>query len=109
MEVCGRVVDFDESLEFSFDSPDCTWEETQNLPEQWGIEKFYRIRLKTAMKAGEKHNYTEGEDLVKWVLGRPAGEEKPMMEKAFALAAECAEEWIENGIDAAMRLTGTKK
>ena len=46
---------------------------------------------------------------MKWVLGRPAGEEKPMMEKAFALAAECAEEWIENGIDAAMRLTGTKK
>jgi hypothetical protein len=57
MEVCGRLVDFDESLEFSFDSPDCTWEETAVLPSQWGIEKFYRIRLKSALKAGEKHTY----------------------------------------------------
>jgi hypothetical protein len=58
MEVCGRVVDFDESLEFSFDCPDCTWEETRILPSQWGIEKFYRIRLRSALKAGEKHTYT---------------------------------------------------
>lgn len=57
MEICGKVVDFDESLEFSFDSPDCTWEETAVLPEQWGIEKFYRIRLKAALKAGEKHTF----------------------------------------------------
>jgi hypothetical protein len=57
MEVCGKIVDFDESLEFTFDNPDCTWEETQVLPEHWGIEKFYRIRLKSALKAGEKHTY----------------------------------------------------
>lgn len=67
-----------------------------------GMDAFPRIRVGTGDRP-------EGEDLVKWVLGRPAGEEKPMMEKAFALAAECAKEWIENGIDAAMRLTGTKK
>jgi len=57
MEVCGKAVDFDESLEFSFDSPDCTWEETTSLPSQWGIEKFYRIRLKTALMAGEKYTF----------------------------------------------------
>ena len=67
-----------------------------------GTDAFPRIRVGTGDRPA-------GEDLVKWVLGRPAGEEKPMMEKAFALAAECAKEWIENGIDAAMRLTGTKK
>jgi hypothetical protein len=55
MEVCGKVVDFDESLEFTFDIPDCTWEETEILPEQWGIEKFYRIRLKSALEAGKKY------------------------------------------------------
>ena len=53
--VNGKVVDFDKSLEFTFDSPDCTWEETAVLPEQWGIEKFYRIRLKTTLKAGEQY------------------------------------------------------
>ena len=57
MEVCGRVVNFDESLEFSFDNPDCTWEETAILPSQWGIEKFYRIRLKSALKAGEEKTF----------------------------------------------------
>lgn len=57
MEVCGKIVDFDESLEFSFDNPDCTWEETEILPSQWGIEKFYRIRLKTALRAGEKYTF----------------------------------------------------
>jgi hypothetical protein len=57
MEVCGKVVDFDEDLEFSFDSPDCTWEETEILPVHWGIEKFYRIRLRAALDAGEKKTF----------------------------------------------------
>ena len=57
MEVCGRAVEFDQSLEFNFDSPDCTWEETENLPKQWGIEKFYRISLKAALKAEEKYTF----------------------------------------------------
>lgn len=54
MEVCGKTVDFDEDLEFSFDNPDCTWEETAILPSQWGIDKFYRIRLRGEIKADEK-------------------------------------------------------
>ena len=58
MEVCGKVVEFDPSLEFTFDNPDCTWEETQVLPEHWGIEKFYRIRLRTALKADEEKTFT---------------------------------------------------
>ena len=58
MEVCGKVVDFDPSLEFSFDNPDCTWEETEVLPEHWGIEKFYRIRLRAPLKAGVEQTFT---------------------------------------------------
>ena len=58
MEVCGKTVDFDRSLEFSFDNPDCTWEETEVLPKHWGIEKFYRIRLRASVKANEKYSFT---------------------------------------------------
>lgn len=57
MEVAGSVVDFDESLEFSFDIPDCTWEETANLPSQWGVDKFYRIRLRAPLKADESKTF----------------------------------------------------
>ena len=58
MIVCGKVVEFDESLEFSFDNPDCTWEETQVLPEHWGIEKFYRIRLRGTLEAEKTKAFT---------------------------------------------------
>lgn len=58
MEVCGKVVEFDPSLEFSFDNPDCTWEETQVLPEHWGIEKFYRIRLRGSLEAEKIKAFT---------------------------------------------------
>ena len=51
----------------------------------------------------------KGEDLVAWVLGRPGEEEKPKMEAAFAVAAECAKEFAEYGVDAAMRLCAAKK
>jgi hypothetical protein len=57
MMVNRRIVDFEPSLEFSFDSPDCTWEETEMLPSQWGTEKFYRIRLKAYLKAGEQKSF----------------------------------------------------
>ena len=57
MQVGGRIVSFDESLEFSFDIPDCTWEETEKLPEQWGVERFYRIRLRGALAADTKQIY----------------------------------------------------
>ena len=67
-----------------------------------GTDAFPRIRVGTGDRPA-------GEDLVKWVLGRPSGEEKPLMEEAFALAAECAAEWAAHGTDAAMRLAGAKK
>jgi len=57
MQVGGRTVDFDPSLEFSFDVPDCTWEETQSLPSQWNIDRFYRIRLRSALSAGEERTF----------------------------------------------------
>ena len=53
----GSVVEFDRSLEFGYDVPDCTWEETQSLPAQWGIDSFYRIRLKAYLKAGEQKSF----------------------------------------------------
>ena len=62
-----------------------------------GTGDFPRIRVGTGDRP-------KGEDLAAWVLGRPGAEEKPKMEAAFALAAECAAEWTEKGIDAAMRL-----
>ena len=57
MVVCGKSVEFDPSLHFFFDNPDCTWEETQVLPKHWGIEKFYRIRLCAKMTANEKYTF----------------------------------------------------
>ena len=62
-----------------------------------GTDQFPRIRVGTGDRPA-------GEDLVKWVLGRPGAEEKPKMEDAFGRAAECAFEWVRNGIAAAMQL-----
>ena len=64
-------------------------------------DAFPRIRVGTGDRP-------EGQDLVRWVLGRPGENEKPLMEKAYEAAAECAAEWTENGIDAAMRLAAEK-
>ena len=66
-----------------------------------GTDAFPRIRVGTGDRP-------EGQDLVSWVLGRPGEEEKPCMQRAFDAAAECAEAWTENGIDAAMRLAAEK-
>ena len=66
-----------------------------------GTDAFPRIR-------GGTGDRPEGQDLVSWVLGRPGEEEKPCMQRAFDAAAECAEAWTENGIDAAMRLAAEK-
>ena len=66
-----------------------------------GTDAFPRIRVGTGDRPA-------GEDLVNWVLGRPGAEEKPLMAAAFAEAAACAEEWTENGIDAAIRLSTQK-
>ena len=57
MIVGGKTVEFDPSLEPSFDIPDCSWEETRNLPAQWGVENFYRIRLCGRLQAGKKQTF----------------------------------------------------
>ena len=67
-----------------------------------GMDAFPRIRVGTGDRPA-------GEDLVKWVLGRPEGEDRIWMAEAFAAAAGCAEEYAKNGIDAAIRQVGTKK
>ena len=63
----------------------------------------------SAKKIEDEIDRPAGQDLVNWVLGRPGPDEKPLMEAAFAEAAECAAEWAEAGIDAAMRKAGGKK
>ena len=67
-----------------------------------GTESFPRIRVGTGDRP-------KGEDLVKWVLGRYGAEEQEKMDAAFDTAAECAMEWAEKGIDAAMRLCAGRK
>lgn len=68
----------------------------RSIVNETGTDAFPRIRVGTGDRPA-------GEDLVRWVLGHPGPEEKPLMDAAFVLAAECAVEWAENGIDAAMR------
>lgn len=61
-------------------------------------QNFPRVRVGTGDRPA-------GEDLISWVLGRPKNrEEQLLMDGAFALSAECAADWVENGIDHAMRL-----
>ena len=74
----------------------------RSIVKETGTDAFPRIRVGTGDRPA-------GQDLVNWVLGRPSGEEKPLMDRAFAEAAECAAEWADAGIDAAMRMTGGRK
>ena len=74
----------------------------RSIVKETGTDTFPRIRVGTGDRPA-------GQDLVNWVLGRPGPDEKPLMEAAFAEAAECAAEWAEAGIDAAMRKAGGKK
>ena len=74
----------------------------RSIVKETGTDAFPRIRVGTGDRPA-------GQDLVSWVLGRPGPDEKPVMEAAFADAAECAAEWAEAGIDAAMRKAGGKK
>ena len=74
----------------------------RSIVKETGTDAFPRIRVGTGDRPA-------GQDLVNWVLGRPGPDEKPLMEAAFAEAAECAAEWAEAGMDAAMRKAGGKK
>ncbi len=68
-----------------------------------GSQNFPRVRVGTGDRPA-------GEDLVDWVLGRPrTAEEQEKMNAAFALAADCAMDWIENGIEHAMRTCEEKQ
>ena len=74
----------------------------RSIVSETGTEAFPRIRVGTGDRP-------QGEDLARWVLGHHSAEEKPRMEAAFRTAAECAEEWMKNGTEAAMRLCGNRK
>ena len=73
----------------------------RSIVSETGTDLFPRIRVGTGDRP-------EGQDLVTWVLGRPGEEEKARMAAAYDTAADCAEEWTENGINAAMRLAAEK-
>lgn len=68
----------------------------RNIAEQIGKTEFPRIRVGTGDRPA-------GQDLAEWVLGRPAPEERVVLEKAFDRAAECARIWVREGIDKAMQ------
>ena len=67
-----------------------------------GYENFPRLRVGVGQKR-------EGYELADWVLGHYIGEEQEVADKAFLQAADAIVEYIENGIDSAMRLYNTKK
>ena len=73
----------------------------RDIVSETGTDAFPRIRVGTGDRPA-------GQDLAAWVLGRTGPEERERMEAAFAAAADCAEEWTENGIDAAMRLCAAR-
>ncbi len=64
----------------------------RSVVERLGTSAFPRIRVGTGDRPA-------GQDLVSWVLGRCTAEERPVMDAAFDLAADCAEDWVRNGIE----------
>jgi len=75
----------------------------RSIVECLGSQDFPRLRVGTGDRPA-------GQDLVSWVLGRYPAEERAGMEETFRLAAECAEDWIRNGLDHATQKAtlGTK-
>lgn len=73
----------------------------RSIVEQLGTQDFPRIRVGTGDRP-------EGRDLVDWVLSRCSREEQPVMDEAFARAAEAAADWADHGIDHAMQLGNRK-
>ena len=67
-----------------------------------GYENFPRLRVGVGQKR-------EGYELADWVLGHYIGEEQEIADKAFELAADAIVEYIENGIESAMRQYNTPK
>ena len=73
----------------------------RSIVEELGTQDFPRLRIGTGDRPA-------GQDLVSWVLGRFPAEERPMMEQTFELAAECAEDWVRNGLDHATQKAATE-
>ena len=67
-----------------------------------GYENFPRLRVGVGQKR-------ECYELAAWVLGHYIGEEQEVADKAFQQAADAIVDYIENGIDSAMRTYNTKK
>lgn len=68
----------------------------RSLAQHLGNTDFPRLRVGTGDRPA-------GGDLVAWVLGRPAGEEKEKMEAAFDRAADAALAFAREGIEKAMQ------
>lgn len=67
-----------------------------------GAQDFPRVRVGVGAKP-------EGWDLADWVLSRYAfAEEKDAMAQTFKRAADCVEDWLQNGIDHAMQAYNQK-
>ena len=67
----------------------------KNIILHLGTDEFPRIRVGVGAK-------TEGQDLVKHVLGRFGNEEEEVIREAIKNAASAVEEWLSEGIDSAM-------
>ena len=74
----------------------------RSIVEELGRQDFPRLRIGTGDRPA-------GQDLVSWVLGHYPAEEKDRMDRIFDLAADCAEEWVRNGLDAAVRMAAGAK
>ena len=69
----------------------------RSIVEHIGTTAFPRIRVGTGDRPA-------GGDLVNWVLGHYDPETQKVMDRAFQVAAQAAETWADEGIDAAMRI-----
>ena len=67
-----------------------------------GREDFPRLRVGVGQKR-------EGYELADWVLGHYIGPEQEVADRAFTQAADAIVDYLENGIESAMRTYNTKK
>ncbi len=67
-----------------------------SIAERLGTRDFARVRVGIGRPAG-------GEDLVRWVLGRPGPAERDEFEIGVRLAADAVETILADGIEGAMR------
>ncbi len=68
----------------------------KNIISHLGTDAFPRIKI----GVGEKPH--PDADMVNWVLGTFAGEDRKVMEDAISRAADCVETLVVKGVDEAM-------